>query len=493
MALPGRSRREAVHDPLSALPRSPERWAKGPRGPDFKGSLPRTNATACPQFDELLATLKTALATPGTSLLPLLTTMSRFTRYSLANQLLIFAQRPTATHVLGYRSRLKAGFQVRKGEHGIAIYAPMRFTHTSDLNTPPRPSIHAADAVADASSPAVSTQGQRRASSRGGAPCVPAEGAPPTGAAPRVGFRVAWVFDLAQVDPFPGTETSAFATHFADSRDAELAIHRLHAFLFGHNVELEYRHLTPGLMGYTNGRRITCSLGQPAPISSTAKRKPRRSRISSARSSGSPAPTRRSSTSRATAALPTRSMSRSSASAPRPRGSWQSCTRSCSILHRPWYRVKIDTSYRMPYPRRRMRVALDTSVLVAGLRSRLGASNRLLELVASGRCVPLVTTAVFLEYEDVLLRPEHRIVTDMSEDDVADFLAALASAAEPVEVHFQWRPQLPDPADELILEAAVNGRADAIVTHNVRDFHAAVKAFGIPVLTPAKVIQELRR
>ncbi len=140
-----------------------------------------------------------------------------------------------------------------------------------------------------------------------------------------------------------------------------------------------------------------------------------------------------------------------------------------------------------------MRVALDTSVLVAGLRSRLGASNRLLELVAAGRCVPRVTTAVFLEYEDVLLRPEHRLVTGMSEDDVADFLAALASAAEPVEVHFRWRPQLPDPADELILEAAVNGRADAVVSHNVRDFQVAAKAFGVPVLTPAQVLQELRR
>ena len=140
-----------------------------------------------------------------------------------------------------------------------------------------------------------------------------------------------------------------------------------------------------------------------------------------------------------------------------------------------------------------MRVVLDTSVLVAGLRSRLGASNRLLTLVAEGRCLPLVTTAVFLEYEDVLLRPEHRLATGMSERDVAAFLAAFASAAEPVEVHFMWRPQLSDTADELILEAAVNGQAEAIVTHNVRDFHPVQRLVGVLVKTPAQVLKELSK
>jgi putative PIN family toxin of toxin-antitoxin system len=140
-----------------------------------------------------------------------------------------------------------------------------------------------------------------------------------------------------------------------------------------------------------------------------------------------------------------------------------------------------------------MRLVLDTSVLVAGLRSRLGASNWLLTRVAEGRCTPLVTTSMFLEYEDVLLRPEHRLATGMSERDVAGFLAAFASAAEPVEVHFMWRPQLADPADELILEAAVNGQAEAIVTHNVRDFHPVLRMFGVPVKTPAQILKELTR
>lgn len=134
---------------------------------------------------------------------------------------------------------------------------------------------------------------------------------------------------------------------------------------------------------------------------------------------------------------------------------------------------------------------LDTSVLVAGLRSRAGASNRLLELVALERIRPLVSVALYLEYEEVLLRAEQRLATGLSEEDVRRFLAAFASAAEGVEVHFRWRPQLRDPADELVLEAAVNGRADALVTHNVADFRDAAPRFGLRILTPAQLLKEV--
>jgi putative PIN family toxin of toxin-antitoxin system len=137
-----------------------------------------------------------------------------------------------------------------------------------------------------------------------------------------------------------------------------------------------------------------------------------------------------------------------------------------------------------------LRAVLDTSVLVAGFRSRNGASNLLLRAVARGAIRPLVTTALFLEYEDVLLRPEHRIASGLSPDQVERALAALASAAEPVEVHFRWRPQLRDTADELVLEAAVNGRADALITHNTRDFLLAAKRFGLRVVTPQACLKE---
>lgn len=137
-------------------------------------------------------------------------------------------------------------------------------------------------------------------------------------------------------------------------------------------------------------------------------------------------------------------------------------------------------------------MVLDTSVLVAAFRSRKGASNLLLQQVAKGALRPLVTTALFLEYEDVLLRPEHRLATGMNEDDVEGALAAFASAAEPVEVHFRWRPQLADPSDELVLEAAVNGRADALITHNIRDFQSAARQFNLHLVTPQQYLEETK-
>ena len=90
-------------------------------------------------------------------------------------------------------------------------------------------------------------------------------------------------------------------------------------------------------------------------------------------------------------------------------------------------------------------------------------------------------------------RPENRFATGMSEDDVEGFLAALASAAEAVGVNFRWRPQLSDPKDDLVLEAAVNGGADALVTHNRRDFEPATRFFGLRVLLPRDVLKELRK
>jgi putative PIN family toxin of toxin-antitoxin system len=139
-----------------------------------------------------------------------------------------------------------------------------------------------------------------------------------------------------------------------------------------------------------------------------------------------------------------------------------------------------------------MRIVLDTSVLVAGLRSRSGAGNAVLRLVAERRLMLLATPPLFLEYEDVLNRPEHRLAHGLSPQQLEDFLQELAALIEPVELHFRWRPQVHDTNDEMVLETAINGDAEALVTYNTADFSVAAERFGLPVLTPAQLLKKVK-
>ena len=137
------------------------------------------------------------------------------------------------------------------------------------------------------------------------------------------------------------------------------------------------------------------------------------------------------------------------------------------------------------------RIVLDTNVLTAGLRSRNGASFAVLGQIAQARLRPLVTTALFLEYEAVLARREQVEVHGLSSIELDRLLRGFAALAEAVEVHFLWRPQLDDPKDEMVLEAAINGRADALVTHNRKDFSPAASRFGVAVLGPGELLERL--
>lgn len=135
-------------------------------------------------------------------------------------------------------------------------------------------------------------------------------------------------------------------------------------------------------------------------------------------------------------------------------------------------------------------MVLDTNVVVAAFRSRRGASNLLLRLVESRRVTVLCSTALFLEYEAVLSRAETLAVTGLGRDDVARIVNALAALSEPVDISFRFRPLLPDPGDDMVLEAALNGRADAIVTYNVRDFGPA-RTLGIEIAMPSNIVGRL--
>jgi putative PIN family toxin of toxin-antitoxin system len=140
-----------------------------------------------------------------------------------------------------------------------------------------------------------------------------------------------------------------------------------------------------------------------------------------------------------------------------------------------------------------MRVVLDTNIFVAGLASRTGASHQLLLAVFEGRLRPLVSVPLFLEYEATLKRSDIRSMHGISNDDLDALLHTLAAGAEPIDLHFLWRPQLSDPKDEMVLETALNGRADALVTFNIADFRLAAERFALPLMRPADLLTQLRR
>ncbi len=102
----------------------------------------------------------------------------------------------------------------------------------------------------------------------------------------------------------------------------------------------------------------------------------------------------------------------------------------------------------------------------------------------------MMSVPLFLEYEAVLTRPGHLSESGLSVAEVGGFLDYLAGLVDPVKLHFLWRPQLADVADEMVLETAINGRADCIVTFNAGHFAPAAR-FGVEIITPAEMMRRL--
>ena len=136
---------------------------------------------------------------------------------------------------------------------------------------------------------------------------------------------------------------------------------------------------------------------------------------------------------------------------------------------------------------------LDTDVMVAALRSDRGASRQLLLCALDNSLEVLVSVPLMVEYEAVLTRSEHLNVSGLTVHEVMDILDAFAKIVVPVQLWFLWRPRLKDPADEMVLETAVNGSADCLVTFNERHLAAAAREFGLQVLTPRAAWKEVQR
>jgi predicted nucleic acid-binding protein len=109
-----------------------------------------------------------------------------------------------------------------------------------------------------------------------------------------------------------------------------------------------------------------------------------------------------------------------------------------------------------------------------------------------GMYILLLSVPLLLEYEAALKRPEHLSVIGLDAGEIDAVLDALSSVAEQIPLRFLWRPQLKDAGDEMVLETAVNGRADVLVSFNQRHLSAAARRFGIATLTPASALGEIR-
>ncbi|MBV5304858.1 MAG: putative toxin-antitoxin system toxin component, PIN family [Chlorobium sp.] len=134
-------------------------------------------------------------------------------------------------------------------------------------------------------------------------------------------------------------------------------------------------------------------------------------------------------------------------------------------------------------------IVLDTNVIIAALRSKRGASYKLLSLVGTHQFEIHDSVALILEYEDVIQR--HREGLGLSNKEVSIFIDTLCSMAHHHKIYFIWRPFLTDPNDELVLELAVSAQCEYIVTHNIKDFRGTEK-FSIRAITPKEFLQIIR-
>lgn len=135
-----------------------------------------------------------------------------------------------------------------------------------------------------------------------------------------------------------------------------------------------------------------------------------------------------------------------------------------------------------------MKIVIDTNVLVSALKSRRGASYRLISLLPSDNFSIAISVPLLLEYEDVLNRGH--LPPEITREDIGDFIDFLCHVGLHQDIFFLWRPFLPDPSDDLVLEVAVAGGCDAIITYNKRHFKN-IEKFGLRAVDSKEFLVEI--
>jgi len=137
-----------------------------------------------------------------------------------------------------------------------------------------------------------------------------------------------------------------------------------------------------------------------------------------------------------------------------------------------------------------MKVVLDTNVLVAAARSRRGASFALISSIPAPEFQPCLSVGLYAEWQEVLTRPEN-LPPGRTADDALRFLRYLAAQSHLSEIHFLWRPFLPDADDDMVLELAFAVGCRHLITHNVKDFHGS-EQLGVTAVTPRDFLNLIR-
>ena len=131
---------------------------------------------------------------------------------------------------------------------------------------------------------------------------------------------------------------------------------------------------------------------------------------------------------------------------------------------------------------------LDTNVLYAGLYSSQGASFKILEAIEEGKLQTVLSTTLLFEYEDILKR--NQATLGLSNNEIEKILDYFCMKSEHQKIYFLWRPCLPDPKDDHLLELAVASGTRLIVTHNTKDFTGAER-FEAKTITPKELLEEI--
>jgi len=136
--------------------------------------------------------------------------------------------------------------------------------------------------------------------------------------------------------------------------------------------------------------------------------------------------------------------------------------------------------------KKKFKIVIDTNVFISALKSRRGASFKLLFETSNNKYESNISPALIFEYESIAKRNLNNLKID--EEDINAILDMICKTSKKCELFFLWRPQLKDPKDDHILELAIESQSDYIITYNKKDFKGIDK-FGIEALTPKEYLE----